>query len=228
MTEMALAFLAGLAGSLHCLGMCGGIVAAVAMTGRQCPLSSRVLHQLLYNLGRITTYTVMGGAAGFLGGSLSLLELREASFWFMAAAYAFVLLIGILSFIQADRFSLFFMESTAGRFLVRPIQSILAGSSDFRFYPLGLILGFLPCGLLYALLVTAAASGDPLKGSLIMAALGMGTLPAMLFVGSAATIISARIKGMFFRMVGLFVALMGATGLWKVLAKAGHLPYPPF
>jgi sulfite exporter TauE/SafE len=169
----------------------------------------------------------MGGVAGWLGSSLSLLEMREISFWFMAAAYGFVLIIGILSFLQADRFSLFFMESTAGRFLVRPIQRILLGSSDFRFYPLGLVLGFLPCGLLYAFLVTSAASGDPLKGSLIMASLGLGTLPAMLFVGSAATVISARIKGMFFRVVGLFVALMGATGLWRVLAKAGYLPSFP-
>jgi hypothetical protein len=224
---MALAFLAGLAGSLHCLGMCGGIVAAVTLAGRQCPLASRVGHQLLYNLGRITTYTAMGGVAGWLGSSLSLLELREASFWFMAAAHGFVLLIGLFSVVQADRFSLFFMESTAGRFLVRPIQRILSGSSDFRFYPLGIILGFLPCGLLYALLVTAAASGSPLKGSLIMASLGLGTLPAMLFVGSAATVLSARLKGMFFRMVGLFVALMGATGLWRVLAKAGYLPLLP-
>lgn len=228
MTDFALAFLAGLAGSLHCLGMCGGIVSAVALSGRQCPLSSRMLHQLLYNLGRITTYSVIGGVAGWLGGSLDLLGLREFSFWFMGGAYVFVLLVGLISVIQADRFSLFFMESTAGRFLVRPLQFILSGRGDFRFYPLGLMLGFLPCGLIYALVVTATASGSPLKGSLIMASLGLGTLPAMLFVGSAASLVTTRIKGMFFRMVGLFVALMGATGLWRVLAKAGYLPLPPF
>jgi sulfite exporter TauE/SafE len=228
MTDYALAFLAGLAGSLHCLGMCGGIVSAVALAGRQCPLSSRMLHQLLYNLGRITTYTVMGGVAGWLGGSLDLLGLREFSFWFMGGAYLFVLLVGIVSVVQADSFSLFFMESTAGRFLVRPLQLILSGTSDFRFYPLGLMLGFLPCGLLYALIVTATASGSPLRGSLIMASLGLGTLPAMLFVGSTASLITARVKGMFFRMVGLFVALMGGMGLWRVLAKSGYLPPLPF
>jgi sulfite exporter TauE/SafE len=90
------------------------------------------------------------------------------------------------------------------------------------------MLGFLPCGLLYALIVTATASGSPLRGSLIMASLGLGTLPAMLFVGSTASLITARVKGMFFRMVGLFVALMGGMGLWRVLAKSGYLPPLPF
>lgn len=221
MTDIVLAFLAGFAGSFHCIGMCGGIAAAVALAGQQCPLSSRVMHQLLYNLGRITTYAAMGTAAGWLGGSLSLLGLREFSFWFMGAAYAFVLLVGLFSFIQADRFGFFFIESAAGRYLARPVRFILAGSSMLRFYPLGLILGFLPCGLLYALLVSAAASGDPLKGGLIMGALGMGTLPAMLVFGTAATVFSARLKGIFFRLAGLFVAVMGAAGLWNVLAASG-------
>jgi hypothetical protein len=146
----------------------------------------------------------------------------------MALAYGFVLLVGLFSLVQAGRFSLFSIESTAGRHLARPIRHLLGGAGAFRFYPLGLILGFLPCGLLYALLVSSAASGDPLTGSLIMAALGLGTLPAMLLAGSAVTLVSARIKGAFFRLAGLFVALMGAAGLWKVLAKGGLLPLPPF
>lgn len=228
MTDIFLAFLAGLAGSFHCVGMCGGITVAVAMAGGHCPLSSRLLHQILYNLGRITTYGLLGGVAGFLGGSLSLLGLREVSLWFMAAAYLFVALVGLFSFLQADRFGLFFIESAAGRFLASPVRRLLAGSGSARFYPLGILLGFLPCGLLYALLVTAAASGDPLKGSALMMALGLGTFPTMLVVGSAATLFSSRVKGMFSRLAGLFVFLMGTAGVWRVLAAMECLPQAPW
>lgn len=228
MTEIGLAFLAGLAGSLHCIGMCGGIAAAVALADERTTAATSQFHQLLYNLGRITTYTLMGGVAGWFGASLDLLSMRQLSFWFFVAANAFVMVIGLFSLLQFGRFGMFALESTAGRFLTLPMRSLMSGRSSLRFYPLGILLGFLPCGLIYAPLVTAAASGTVLIGAAIMLAIGLGTLPVMMAVGSCSALISTRLRGMFHRLAGLFVALMGGAGLWRILAKMEYLPPFPF
>jgi hypothetical protein len=227
-TEVGLAFLAGLAGSLHCIGMCGGIAAAVALAGERTGTAARHLQQLLYNLGRITTYTIMGAVAGWLGASLDLFAIRQVSLWFFVGANVFVMLVGIFSLLQMGRLGMFALESTTGRFLTRPVRSLLSGDSPLRFYPLGILLGFLPCGLVYAPLVTAAASGTVLAGGAIMLAIGLGTLPVMMTVGSCSALVSARLRGMFHRLAGLFVAMMGGAGLWRVLAKMDFLPPFPF
>jgi hypothetical protein len=86
----------------------------------------------------------------------------------------------------------------------------------------------MPCGLVYAPLVAAAGTGSPLRGSLMMLALGGGTMPLLLCTGSVSALLSARLRGNLFRAVGLFVALIGAAGLWRVLAKMGHAPPFPF
>src|SRR6266540_5998044 len=97
MTEIWLAFVAGLVGSPHCLGMCGGIVAALSMTGRLGPPRARLLSQLFYNLGRVSTYTLLGMGAGMIGSSLDLLAVRSVAVWFFLAANILVIVIGLAS-----------------------------------------------------------------------------------------------------------------------------------
>ncbi|HEX8960560.1 MAG TPA: sulfite exporter TauE/SafE family protein [Geobacteraceae bacterium] len=224
MTEVWLAFIAGLVGSPHCLGMCGGIVAALSMTNRLGPPRSRVLSQVFYNLGRITTYTLLGAGAGMIGSSLDLLALRSVSFWFLCGANIFVIVVGLVSTIRGEWLNLYAMESSAGQFLAKPLRRAISGSSPLSGFPLGLLLGFLPCGLVYGPLVVAAGSGSPLVGGAIMAALGFGTMPVLFVLGSASTAVSGVMRDRMFRLTGIVLALMGATGLWRVLAKMGYLP----
>lgn len=223
MTEVWLAFLAGLAGSPHCLGMCGGIVTALALNCRQEGGRGRLLFQLGYNLGRMGTYALLGVAAGFIGASLDVFLLKTLSAWVFAVANGFVMLVGLAS-VLGTHLNLFTLESSGGRFLAGPLRWAMAGSSPARSIPLGLILGFLPCGLIYAPLIAAATSGSPLRGGAVMAALGLGTLPVMLGFGSLATLFSVQLKGAVFRVAGLLVALIGFAGLWRVLGKLGHVP----
>ncbi len=227
MTEIWLAFIAGLVGSPHCLGMCGGIVAALSMTNRLGPPRSRILAQVFYNLGRIATYTLLGAAAGFIGSSMDLLAVRSVAVWFLCGANVFVIAVGLASALGSRWFNFFSMESAAGHLLARPLRRAISGNTPLSGFPLGLLLGFLPCGLVYGPLVVAAGSGSPLLGAGIMAALGFGTMPVLFIFGSASTAVSSAMRDLMFRFVGLLVALMGLTGLWRVLAKLGYLPRFP-
>jgi sulfite exporter TauE/SafE len=208
--------------------MCGGIVAAIAMTGRESAPRSRQFFQASYNLGRISTYTLMGVAAGYIGSSLDLIAMKDVAFWVFAAANLFVMLVGLFSALDIPAFNLFSIGGTGGGYLSGFLRRALSGSAPLRAYPLGLMLGFLPCGLVYAPLVVAAGSGSPLRGGAIMAAMGLGTLPFLLFFGTASTALSGRMRGNFLRLVGLFVALMGFAGLWRVLGKMGVVVRFPF
>ncbi len=224
MIEIWLAFCAGLVGSVHCIGMCGGIVAALAMTGPDGVVRSRIFTQALYNLGRIATYTLLGVAAGLIGSSLDLLALKSVALWFLCAANIFVIGVGLASALRVPWFNLSSLEMAPGRFLARPFKAFASGTSRFSAFPLGLCLGFLPCGLVYGPLMVAAGSGNPLRGGAIMAALGLGTMPALLMFGSASAAISGVVRDRLFRLLGLLIALMGSVGLWRLLGKMGYLP----
>lgn len=228
MTEVWLAFIAGLAGSTHCLGMCGSIVAAIGMTRPAATPASRQLFQLFYNLGRITTYTMLGVAAGFIGASIDLLAMNALAFWVFAAANLFVIAIGVASALSFSAFNLFSLESGGGWLPGRTLRWALAEPSPARAFPLGMMLGFLPCGLVYAPLIAAAGSGSPLKGGAMMAALGLGTLPLLFLFGSLSATVSGRLRGLFFRLAGFLLALLGSAGLWRLLGKGGYLPRFPF
>lgn len=216
--EVWLSFLAGLAGSVHCIGMCGGIVAAMAMGGKGGAEKGGHLFMLSYNLGRLTTYTVLGAAAGLLGSSLDLLAVREASFVIYGLANFFVIVVGVASVLGIQRFSIFAIEGSGGGFLATPLRRVIASDTPWRGFGAGIILGFLPCGLVYAPLVTAAATGSPFRGGAVMAALGLGTIPLLFAFGSASAVLSVRVRSGFLRLAGLLVALMGAAGIARILA----------
>ena len=220
MIEIWLAFLAGLAGSFHCIGMCGGIVAALAMTRGSRPLSSRLGSQLCYNLGRISTYTLLGALAGLVGSSLNFVALRAVSSWFFIGANLFVIVVGLSSALGLSALNLSSLEGRGARFFAGPLKRAIASDSPLAAFPLGILLGFLPCGLVYAPLMAAAASGGPLWGAATMAALGLGTIPVLFLFGSASSAVSGALRSFMLRLAGLAVALMGAAGLWRALARS--------
>lgn len=220
MIEIWLAFTAGLAGGFHCIGMCGGIVAALSMSERCASLRPRAFAQLGYNLGRITTYTLLGVVCSAAGSSVQLMRIKSVSAWLFGGANLFVIAIGLSSMLGWSALNLSTLEGKGARFLAPPVSRLLAAGSPAAAYPLGLLLGFLPCGLVYAPLIVASASGSPLKGGAIMAALGAGTLPVLFLFGTASSALSARLRSTMFRLAGLAVFLMGAAGLWRVISRA--------
>lgn len=218
MIEIWFAFLAGVAGSFHCIGMCGGVVAALSMTGGNGSLENRLRSQLCYNLGRITTYTLLGSLAGLIGSSLDLLAVKSVSSFFLIGANLFVIGIGLCSALGLTSFNLSSLESPGTRFLAAPLRAALTDNSPFAPLYLGLALGFLPCGLVYAPLIAAAGSGSFLIGAATMAALGLGTSPGLLVLGAASSAVSAKLRSSMLRLAGVAVALMGGAGLWRALS----------
>jgi uncharacterized protein len=223
MLEIWLAFSTGLIGSTHCLGMCGGIVASLALAKRREDSRSRIFTQVMYNLGRILTYTLLGVIAGLIGPALDLLSLRSTALWFFVGANLFVILVGLSSALRLGWLSITSLESSAGKFLTVPLKRAAASSSPYAAFPLGLLLGFIPCGLVYGPLAIAGGSGSPMLGGAIMAALGLGTVPLMLVFGAASSTISGVMRDNMYRLTGVLMVLMGSAGLWRALVKIGLL-----
>lgn len=208
------AFLIGLLGATHCIGMCGGITSALSMAipaghNRQHQLWSTLLS---YNLGRISSYTLAGlliGSIGWILGSQSP---------YLAAAlrsFAATLLVLMGLYIANVWKGLVFIEK-AGKGLWNVIQPWSKNVLPVRSYKgallLGLIWGWLPCGLVYSTLIWASMADNPLQSSLLMSAFGLGTLPAILTTGLLAEKVSTLIQNTQFRRIsGLLLIIYG---LW--------------
>lgn len=177
-------FLVGLLGGGHCLGMCGGIVAALTVRlPRDRPRWS--LH-LAYHAGRITTYSLAGALAGGIGGTVLLLGGAlpvQVALYVLAQLMLVALglyLLGLPRYLQ--------LFERAGRSLwgrIQPAASrLFPVRAPARAYSVGLLWGLLPCGLVYSVLVTALVSGSAASGALVMLAFGAGTLPSLLAAGT--------------------------------------------
>ena len=211
--------LAGLLGGTHCFGMCGGIVAA--MSGSLAGGSARWPLHLGYNAGRIVSYSAFGAVAGAAGSVLILAEsvaprlvlLVIASFMMIAmGAY----LIGLPQLILP-------LEK-AGRQIWRHVQPLAARllpvRSAAQAFSLGLVWGWLPCGLVYGALASALASGSAIRGAMTMLAFGLGTLPNLLLAGFFADRVRLLLQsGWVRRAAGLCIVglgLYGLLGVWRI------------
>lgn len=213
------AFLFGLAGSTHCLVMCGGVVgmasASMPVRLRKKPLRQLPL-ALSYNVGRITSYGFGGVIAGGLGAvvvELGPVHRAQLALQIVSAA----LMIGAGLHLAG------LLPSFARIELVgKPIWSRIQPFA-MRFFPidtplravgLGLLWGWLPCGLVYAALALALGSGGALEGGLTMLAFGLGTLPMLLAMNTVAgALVRAAKHPSARRLAGLALGLMGAFAL---------------
>ena len=174
------ALLTGLLGGVHCVGMCGGIVTAlVGQSGGSKP--AWVMH-LAYNFGRITSYALAGAVAGMIG-SLGLM----LDAWLPVQIILYIaanLLLIALGFHLAGVHSPVTRLESFGAGLWRRIQPLtrrfLPADSVPKAWALGMLWGWLPCGLVYTVLFTAFLSGGAIKGAILMLAFGFGTLPNLM------------------------------------------------
>jgi sulfite exporter TauE/SafE len=209
-------FAAGLASGLHCVGMCGGIVAAFDQ-GRVIPIRAKTDWQrrLWFNAGRISTYAAAGAAAGLLGAAAYALAALPAQSAFYVAANVMLVLMG-LHLAGAGR--LLGRLEEFGAPLWRRLQPLAArllpARTPAQAYAAGLVWGWLPCGMVYAALSGAVLAGSAARGALGMAAFGLGTLPFLLAAGWLA----ARLRAWRVAVGGAVLAF-GTYGL----AHAGGL-----
>jgi uncharacterized protein len=212
------AFLVGLLGGGHCAGMCGGIVGAVSMTlpGDR----PRMPFLLSYNFGRISSYALAGVIAGALGSSSLFLEhVLPIEKILYALANLMLILLGL--YLAGIWRVLTMLEMLGGKLWqrIQPFSaSLLPVRSVRQSYMLGMLWGWLPCGLVYSVLVAAVASASPLQGGLLMTAFGLGTLPALLAMGVAAVQLKQVLQNLWFRRAsGLLIAGFGMAGLVNLI-----------
>jgi sulfite exporter TauE/SafE len=215
MHELALitVFAAGLLGSAHCLAMCGGIATAL---GSARSAGGRAWQPLLYQIGRISSYGIVGAVAGALGAGAGLVfsPPRWSEILRLATALM-VVVIGLdIALGGSARSRWLQAPERLGALLWRRIAPIaraaLPASPSARAIALGLLWGWLPCGLVYSVLVAAALAGSASGGSATMIAFGLGTMPAMLGLSCAGTRLPRR-DGMFARLLGTVIV---ACGVW--------------
>ncbi len=223
MVEIWLAFSVGIAGSGHCLGMCGGIVSALALSQRNADAGRRFLFNVLYHAGRICTYTLLGLLVGLIARAGLVDVLKPAVKWLFLAANLFVTAIGIFTALGVRSLGISALDGFGWGGLTRSLSRLTESGSVLAALPAGLLMGFLPCGLVYGVLISAATSGSAFMGGAMMLAFGCGTLPALLAYGQVASTLSALGRGIFQRCMGAIVALLGALGVWKALAASGYM-----
>ncbi len=235
--EFGVMFTLGLVSSLHCVQMCGPIVlsysVALESLRNRAPEASSVspllYNHLAYNAGRILTYSALGAVAGVAGGTLGLLG-RLAGFSHVLAIVSggLMIVVGIsmLGIVPASLLgaSLFRIPSL---FLRRVGRLLSAPGSGNRFL-LGLTLGLLPCGLIYAALLKAMATGSALAGAATMLAFGLGTAGALLALGMFSSAIRMRLNRWGSQLAAVGVTMMGILLVWRgtlpgTLMMGGHM-----
>jgi len=208
----------GFLGSSHCVAMCGGLAGALpSATARAA--AGNLRRTVLYNAGRIASYTVAGVAAGSLGaafagagGAAGILVLRGLSA---------LLVIGVGLYVAGWSNLVVHVERIGGvlwRRIAPAARRARASDSPAANFLFGAMWGWLPCGLVYSALAVAASSGSGATGALVMAGFGLGTLPAMTAIGLAAGRFGSLLRGRAMRQ--LAGAMVVVFGLWTFAAAA--------
>jgi sulfite exporter TauE/SafE len=172
--------LLGFVGSLHCIGMCGPIILAISSVDNNPDSSGSVtkliIQRVFYHLGRALTYGVMGALFGVLGSHIKLSGMQQgASILIGSLIVIWILLPSIIK----SKFSNFSLIKKYNEQVKNVLSLVLRSGKSKPFLVIGLINGFLPCGLVYAGLAGAVTTGDALDGFIYMFLFGLGTIPAL-------------------------------------------------
>lgn len=232
LSSLTLAFVTGLISSFgHCLGMCGGIVAIYSARQAQITNDSnaswltRIASFLPLHLGRITTYTFFGAVIGLAG---SLLDqaggmMGWQGLFSVLVGIAMLLvslsLLGVLPPIEATLLTL-----TKGNSPMTRMRGLFGKRSFLSTLTLGMLWGFLPCGLVFAMLVMAAGAQSLMGGALTMLVFGLGTVPTLVGFGLAANLIGPKLRGGLQSFAAVLLMLFAVQTVLRGLAVANIIP----
>jgi uncharacterized protein len=222
-------FLTGLFGSVHCVGMCGGIVGALSAVQRPAfpvgvvtlagpQAASAPLLVLAYNTGRIASYATAGALAGGLAGAAAALThlaaIETALYWLanlMLVALGLYLVDAWRGLARLEALGQLLWSRV--RALIKPLMPM---DSAFKALALGGVWGWLPCGMVYSVLLTAMLSGSAASGAAVMVAFGLGTLPTLFGLGLMGARLRAAARRRDLRVAaGLLIVGFGALGLLR-------------
>jgi len=222
-------FTSGLLGGFgHCVGMCGPIVATYSLG-----LGRGIAPHLLYNLGRIVTYGILGGVVGMTGSFVGVVGPIER---FQNIALGLVGIVMILMALSLGGWMPFTTGKRPGaedrgnngliaHAINRVVKFISGARTVGSYFPMGLILGFIPCGLLYTALIAAAGAGVGsrnhaegfLHGMVLLLLFGVGTSPALLLLGKLVSMKAAWVRGRLYKASAFVMIVMGAIFIYRAL-----------
>jgi sulfite exporter TauE/SafE len=206
------AFVVGLLGSFHCLGMCGPLVLALPVNAQN--KAKALSGRLLYNSGRIVTYSLVGLIMGMFGQSLSFVSSQQA----LSLAVGILILMLILLPSQVSQ--KFNFMSPIARFTSKVKQqfALQFRKKTYRAYFFtGMLNGLLPCGLVYIALAGTIATGNSVEGMAYMALFGLGTLPMMLAVSFAGQYITLQWRSRLTKLVPVFTIVIACLFILRGL-----------
>jgi len=220
-------FLIGLLGGFsHCIGMCGGFVFTYSVkinekeSGLQPKFWRKLLPHIMYNSGRLLTYTFLGEIFGFLGGTIGfIMSVRNFQGGLQILTGVFMVVLGL----------------ELGGFLPVKSREYFPGLNTFKsvvgnlfnrvnrrnVFGLGLVLGLVPCGLVYAVGAMAAATESILGGMLTMLVFGLGTFPAMVITGITSGWLSAKLKSRLYRIASILIIIMAILSILRGIDSLG-------
>jgi len=209
----------GLLGGIHCLGMCGGVVGALTFGVDVKIQTSRfrmMLFQVAYNTGRISSYIIIGAIFGYIGMALgSLATFLPAQQLLQVIAGLFMIALGL--YLAGWWYGIVAIEK-AGQGLWKHVQPYANKLTPIKHLPqawlYGLVWGWLPCGLVYSMLIMAMSAGGAFEGAMVMLAFGLGTLPNLLLMGAFAFYFTRLSRKEWIRK-GAGLGVIG-MGLWQL------------
>lgn len=216
--ELWTAVTIGFFGSFHCLGMCGPI--ALALPGRGGAAGRFAAGRLLYNFGRITTYSLMGALFGIFGHSAALAGLQQS----LSIALGILIIAGVL--IQSPRLARWWQAWSSRMPFARLQQAIRRQFSRQgmpALYTIGLLNGLLPCGFVYMGLAGSLTTGSVTGGALYMMLFGLGTFPAMFGIALAPDLLTFRMRARINRVIPYLTLSVGLYLVYRGLAWGGSM-----
>ncbi|MEA1915911.1 MAG: sulfite exporter TauE/SafE family protein [Campylobacterota bacterium] len=200
----------------HCVGMCGGIVLAYSSTklSRVNSKSYEAISHLLYSLGRVLTYVVLGATFGYLGGVATFSHMANGVLWLIAGSamlLAGLSLLGKIKFLNSIEHS--FLKTT---WYKKSFSKLLHSKSFMSFFLLGMLNGLLPCGFVYFFAITAASTGSAFDGALVMLIFGLSTIPALFGLGFFVGFVqNSSFKATMIKIASILVIVYGLFTIYN-------------
>ena len=206
------AFLSGLLGSIHCIGMCGGIIIALSITLPKASYYKMYLYHSCYNFGRILSYSLIGFVAGFLG--FVVFDLSKNEFFLIVKVIGGISLIGIGLYLGGVLSIFNFLEKVGWFFWLKIspyTKKFIPINNAWHAFIVGVLWGNVPCGLVYATLIWSLSFGSFIKSTLLMMIFGLGTLPVMFFSIFFMSNLRGILKKCLVRLAVCFIMLGAGT-----------------
>lgn len=210
--EVWTGFIVGLFGSLHCIGMCGPIVLALPVIGET--KFSIFWGRLLYNIGRVVTYTAMGAVFGIFGQRIALVGLQQ----YLSVAFGIVILVYVL---MPNSYKVKISEhsfyNSVTRFIKKQFAKIISKQTTSSMFTIGLLNGLLPCGFVYVGIAGSVSTGTFMGGVVYMALFGLGTIPVMLATSILGNIINLNLRKKLNKLIPILAVLLAVLFILRGL-----------